>query len=305
MKILLVGGMGFVGTKLTRKLVDDGHKVAVLDRFLNDKMMIRGVEYTAADSTKQGEWQESVAKQDVVINLAGAGIFTHWNREKKKAIYESRIRTTKNIVDAVAKSKLKTKPYIISTSAAGYYGFRGDERLNEDEKPGTDFLATVARDWEKEAVKAEKAGAKVVRCRFGVVLGKNGGALSILTKLFNYYLGSRLGSGKQYFSWIHEDDLIAIYLFLIKGRKITGPINCTAPEAVTNSEMTKILSEVLNKPVLIPFVPSFALKILLGEFGSMLLKGQNVYPEKLLKAGFKFRYPEMRVALQQIAGQSR
>ncbi len=299
MKILLAGGSGFVGTSLTKEL-SRNNSITVVDRNVPaPDRNSENIRYVASDLSKPGEWQALIPEQDVIINLAGATIFKKWDSNTKKIIYDSRILTTRNIADALKGGKRK-KVRILSTSAMGYYGFHGDEIIDESFPPGTDFLAGVASDWEKEANRAVEFGATVVNCRFGIVLGKNGGALGTMLPLFRHYLGSRLGSGKQWFPWIHEKDLVGIYLFLIKNRSLAGPVNCTSPNPVTNRELTEGIKKALKKPSLIPFVPSFAIKILMGEFGNLILEGQRGIPKKLADHGYTFLFPTLEEALKDI-----
>jgi uncharacterized protein (TIGR01777 family) len=235
----------------------------------------------------------------VVINLAGASIFTRWTKSNKKMILDSRVLTTRNLVSAIKNAQGK-KPLLLSTSAIGYYGFHGDEELGEESPSGDDFLATVSQEWEAAALEAEPLGARVVILRFGIVLGRDGGALKQMMPMFKRYLGSPLGSGEQWFSWIHEKDLADIYAFLMDQERLGGPVNCTAPYPVRNRELTGALGEALKKPVFMPAVPGFMMKVVMGEFGSMLLKGQRVLPKKLMELGFKFQFPEIREALNDL-----
>jgi uncharacterized protein (TIGR01777 family) len=300
MKVFITGGMGFVGRNLTEVLSANGHEVTVLDRSIQkDRPVPEGVLRVEGDSTKPGPWQDQLAEHDAVINLAGASIFQRWNSEVKRALRESRILTTKNVVQALAARK-GTETHVFSTDAVGYYGFHGDEVLDENNPPGTDFLAQVGADWEAEALKAEEHGARVVITRFGLVMGKNGGVLGQLIPLFKWYLGSPLGSGKQWFSWVHEEDLANMFLFLLEQKDIEGAVNCTAPNPVRNKELTKILARVLGRPVMMPFVPGFMLRLVLGEFANVIVEGQRVVPARLLDSGFEFRYPTLEEALQAI-----
>jgi uncharacterized protein (TIGR01777 family) len=184
----------------------------------------------------------------------------------------------------------------------GYYGFHGDEDLIEESPPGTDFLATLAREWEAEAVTATEHGVRVVLCRFGIVMGRNGGMLGEVVPIFRMFLGANLGSGNQWLSWVHETDLARIFLFLLENRGLEGPLNCTAPEPVRNSEFTETLGKVLGVPTFLPPVPGFMLRLIKGEFGGVILKGQRVLPRRLLAAGFQFHYPTLQVALSEILG---
>jgi hypothetical protein len=251
------------------------------------------------DPTRPGPWQEAVPSHEVFINLAGASIFSRWTEAHKKAMRDSRILTTRNLVEALAARKGQTTA-LISTSAIGYYGFHGDEELTEDDPPGNDFLAVLCRDWEAEARKAEGWGVRVVRCRFGIVLGDKGGALDQMLPLFKKNLGSPLGSGDQWFSWIHQEDLSRVLLFLIGQEQAAGPINATAPRPVRNRELSRLLAAALNKSTFLPPVPGFLLKLILGEFGNVLLKGQRVLPGKLLSLGFQFQFPDLKGALENL-----
>ncbi len=293
MRIFITGGTGFVGTLLCEQLVEDGNEVTAVSR--SGKGGVTGVRYLSSDTRIPGPWQDELANQDTIVNLAGVSIFSRWSKSKKKAIYESRIDTTRNISDVISSGQEKGI-HLINASAAGYYGFHGDKTITESDPPGDDFLARVCVDWEKEALRSEEGGAMVTLTRFGIILGP-GGALDILIPLFRFFLGSRLGDGRQYFPWIHHEDLLASIRYIIK-EGISGPVNCTAPEPVTNREMTKILARVLHRPVLVPFVPSFAMKLLMGEFGSMLLEGQKAVPQVLLDNGFEFRFNDFEEAVR-------
>jgi NAD dependent epimerase/dehydratase family enzyme len=279
MKIFMTGGTGFVGTTLTEKLTQEKHQVTILTRALSENRALpQGATYVEGDPTEKGAWQESVAEHEVIINLAGA-----------------------NLVEALAARKEK-QTLLLSTSAIGYYGLQEDEGLNEESPAGDNFLASLAREWEEEALKAEAYGARVALLRFGIILGRNGGALGQMVPLFNLWLGSPLGSGEQWFSWIHEEDLASIYLHLIQEKDITGPINCTAPNPVRNMDLTRALGEVLGKPTFMPAVPGFMIRMVMGEFGSVLLEGQKVLPKRLLDTGFRFKFPKIKKALGDLLG---
>jgi uncharacterized protein (TIGR01777 family) len=300
MKVFITGGTGFVGKALTERLLEEGYEVTVLTRkHTGKKLLDGGLSFIEGDPLERGEWQKSLNDYDVIINLAGFGIFRRWNKKNKRAILESRIFTTKNLVQGLTGNSNR-ETLIISTSAVGYYGYHGDEILAEEDLPGSDFLAKVSAEWEREAMEAGKSNARVVICRLGVVLGKEGGALRKMIPLYKYYMGSPIGSGRQYFSWIHMKDLVNIYAFLIKNRKISGPVNCTAPEPVRNGDLSKILGRVLKKPVFMPNVPGIVISLVLGEFGNTLLKGQRAVPKRLQEMGFEFKYPDISVALEDI-----
>jgi hypothetical protein len=300
MKILMTGGTGFVGTTLTRELTAKGHSVTVLMRKVESGISLPpGAISLEGDPTIRGAWQERVPEHEAFINLAGASIFTRWTDEAKRAIRESRILTTKHLVEAMAPRKGK-ETHLFSTSGAGYYGYHDDEELTEESPPGTDFLATLSREWEAEAVKATEHGVRVVLCRFGIVMGRSGGMLGEIVPIFRMFLGANLGSGNQWLSWIHEQDLARIFLFLLENRGLEGPLNCTAPEPVRNREFTETLGEVLGVPTFLPPVPGFMLRLMKGEFGGVILKGQRVLPRRLLASGFQFRYPTLKEALTEI-----
>jgi len=302
MKILITGGTGFVGTQLTSRLIKDNHEVTILTRSLKGvKGSSPGISYLEGDPTKKGPWQEAIKNHDAIINLAGASIFSKWTDEHKKAIRESRVSTTQNIVEGIPSVPSK-KITLFSTSAVGYYGFCGDEELVEDSPPGNDFLARIALEWEGEALKAREKGARVVITRFGIVMGEKGGALSQMIPLFKKYIGGPIGSGKQWFSWIHIKDLAEAFAFLSKHPEISGPVNVCSPNPVRNKDLAKALGRALHKPSFMP-APGFMVKLVLGEFGSVILEGQRVIPRRLLENGFVFQYADIHKALQGIVGQ--
>jgi uncharacterized protein len=297
MKAFITGGTGFVGSHLTSQLLGRNFQVTLLTRAVKPgRFLPAGASYLEGDPTRPGDWQSQVASHDVFINLAGASIFNRWSESYKKTLIESRLQTTRNLIEALS-ARRGQETVLINASAIGYYGFHGDEELSEEDQPGTDFLATLARSWEEEALKAADLGVRVIRCRFGIVLGDRGGALDQMVPLFKKGLGSPLGNGDQWFSWIHQQDLSDILLFVIGQKELSGAINCTAPQPVRNRDLTKTLAEVLGKPTFLPNVPAFMLKAMMGEFGDVLLKGQKVLPKKLLDLGFTFRFPDIRGAL--------
>jgi len=303
MKILITGGTGFVGTQLTTRLIQEGHTVTILTRSLKGaKESPPGIFYLEGDPTKKGFWQEAIKDHDAVINLAGASIFAKWTEEYKKVLRESRVSTTQNIVEGVPSDPSK-KITLFSTSAVGYYGFCRDEELTEESPHGEDFLAQMAVEWEGEALKAKDKGARVVITRFGIVLGEKGGALGQMIPLFKKYIGGPIGSGRQWFSWVHIKDLTEALAFLIKHPEISGPVNVCAPSPVRNKDFANALGKVLHRPSFMP-TPGFMVKLVLGEFGSVILEGQRVIPKRLLESGFAFQYPNIDKALQGIVGQS-
>ena len=233
---------------------------------------------------------------DAVVNLAGKSIFRRWSKSYKKEIYDSRILTTRNVVDALPTDRSVT---LCSASGAGYYGNRGDDLLKEDEKAGDDFLASVSVDWEAEAFKGSDKGVRVAVMRFGVVLGKGGGALAKMIPAFKSLVGGPIGSGTQWFPWMHLTDLMAAMLFIFKHPQVSGPLNFCAPNPVRNRGLAKTLGEVLGRPAIMP-APAFMIRMVLGEFGNVLLDSQHTIPDKLLTYGFEFQYPDIRSALKEV-----
>ena len=299
MDILITGGTGFVGTHLTSRLVREGHRVTIMTRSLKETgQTLPGLSHLQADPTQKGPWQDRVRDFDAIINLAGASIFNRWTDEYKMLIRESRMRTTQNIVEGIA-SHPDRPVTLFSASAVGYYGFHEDKELIEDSPSGNDFLARLAIEWEAEASKAREKGARVVITRFGIVLGEKGGALGQMVPLFKKFIGGPIGSGKQWFSWVHIKDLAEAFLFLTKHPEISGPVNLCAPHPVRNKDLAKALGRVLHRPSFMP-APGFMIKLVLGEFGSVILEGQKVIPRKLLTGGFAFQYPEIEKALLDI-----
>jgi uncharacterized protein (TIGR01777 family) len=302
MKILITGGTGFVGMQLTSRLIKDNHEVTILSRSAKRSGDVpRGVSYLQGDPTQKGSWQEAIKNHDAAINLAGASIFAKWTEEHKKAIRESRVSTTRNIVEGIPSHPQRLFTFF-STSAVGYYGFCGDEELTEESPHGDDFLARIALEWEGEALKAKEKGARIVITRFGIVMGEKGGALGQMIPLFKKFIGGPIGSGRQWFSWVHIKDLAEAFTFLLKHPEISGPVNVCSPNPVRNRDLAKALGKALHRPSFMP-APAFMIKLVLGEFGSVILEGQRVIPKRLLDSGFAFQYPEIDKALQEIVVQ--
>jgi len=293
----MTGGLGFVGTQLSGRLLKMGHQVTVVGRDPGPRAYTpQDIRYVSADTTVKGTWQDEVRDQDAIINLAGASIFRRWNDKTKKLIYDSRVLTTRNVVEAMPKGK---GALLCSASAVGYYGFRADEKLTEDDIPGSDSLAMVCTDWEQEAHKATDRGVRVVITRFGIVLGKTGGALGQMAPAFKKFVGGPLGSGNQWFPWIHMEDLLNAFMFVFDNEDVDGPVNFCSPNPVRNKDLAKALGKVLSRPSFLT-TPAFMLRLVLGEFGSVLLEGQRAIPAKLIKHGFNFRYPKIMGALEEL-----
>ncbi|MEW6261455.1 MAG: TIGR01777 family oxidoreductase [Thermodesulfobacteriota bacterium] len=299
MKILVTGGTGFVGGALTGHLARAGHEVLVPSRSAHDRREVHsGIRLIEGDPNFPGEWQDAAAEVQAVVNLAGASIFTRWTGEARQRIIDSRLDTTRHLVQALARQPDPDK-VLLNASAVGYYGFRGDEDLDESGRPGHDFLSQVTQAWEAEALKAEAAGVRVGLMRFGVVLAPDGGALGRMLPLFRRGLGGPLGRGRQWFSWIHRQDLIRATLLLLERPEASGAFNFTAPNPIRNKELARVLGRVLKRPAFLP-APAFMIKLVLGEFGSVLLEGQKVLPRRLSEMGFEFRFPEINQALEDI-----
>ena len=294
MHVLVTGSSGFVGNQLVSFLLENGYEVTGVDRAPAKKPMTNAGRFIEADTTQTGDWQDAVNEADAVINLAGVGIFRRWTENAKKLIYDSRILTTRNIVAAMPEGR---ETVLCSTSAVGFYGARGDEIIDESASAGDDFLAHISIDWEAEARKAEKKGTRVVLDRFGIILGKEGGALGSMLPAFRMGVGGPLGSGNQWFPWVHMTDLIRAHRFVLEQPDISGPVNFTAPNPVRNRELAQTIGKTLKRPAFFK-VPGFVLRLAAGEFGEMLLNGQRVYPARLLDNGFEFTYPALEQALR-------
>ena len=294
--ILLTGGTGLIGSNLTKLLLSDGYEVHHLSR---RKTPMLGAKTFYWDVAKGEIDDECVNGIDAIIHLAGEGIADKtWTPQRKKAITESRTESIRLIYGLLKKKKNKVKS-IISASAIGYYSDRGDELLNEDSDPGNDFLANCCTKWEAAADEGKQLGFQVVKFRTGVVLG-NRGALAKMAAPIKWGVGSPLGSGKQWIPWIHLQDVIDMYRFAIENENISGVYNMVAPNPVTNKQLTKAIAKQLHRPLWLPKVPAFVLKLLLGEMSTIVLGSTNVSAQKIKDAGFKFRFPYVAEALKEI-----
>ncbi len=301
MNILITGASGFVGTHLTRFFIQNGDSVVGVDAEPTTEFAERhNYRFIGADTTRPGAWQEAILDADIIINLAGRNIFNYWTERYKEAIHDSRILTTRRVVEAINRDR---ETVLCNASAVGYYGNGGDTVLREDSDSGDDFLAEVCREWEAEAAAAEARGARVVMTRFGLVMGSGGGALSKMIPAFKFYVGGPLGSGKHWMPWIHIDDLARAMAFVVQDKEIQGPINFCAPEPVQNAQFSRTLGKVLHRPAFLR-IPEFAVKTLLSELGETMLSSQRAVPDRLIRSGFTFDYPDIQTALEQILNET-
>ncbi|HEY3249915.1 MAG TPA: TIGR01777 family oxidoreductase [Ignavibacteria bacterium] len=302
--ILITGATGLIGTCLVKTILKRGDNVAVLST------NVKSASKYLPEAGKIISWNDYLSlvneNIDIVINLAGKNIGeTRWNDKFKKEIYDSRILSTRKIVDLIG--KMTKKPgALINASGVDYYGnrpacrtSRGDENIYEDAKPGNDFMARLCVDWEAEAKKAENFGVRVVLIRTGFVLAKNSPAVNMLTLPFKLFIGGTIGSGKQYMSWIHIDDVVKVYLFSADNNNITGPVNAAAPNPERMKNFCRIIAKVLHRPAIIP-APEFAVKLIAGEAAQLVLNGRKALPKKILEAGYKFSFANAPAAWSNI-----
>jgi uncharacterized protein (TIGR01777 family) len=297
MKILVTGSSGLVGTALVRALGRDGHMVCRLMRPESAANNEVKDGFNVAWNPATGELGGAGVGPDAVVNLAGASIAGgRWTTERKEVLRASRIDTTRALVEALAKMNARPS-VVVSASAIGIYGNRGDELLTEESGAGTDFLAGLAREWEAEALKAEALGIRVVLARFGIILAREGGALAKMLLPFKLGAGGRLGSGQQWMSWVTLEDVVGILQMAIEKGAVRGAVNVVAPHPVKNAEFTKVLAKALHRPALFP-APALALRLVLGEMAdALLLSSQRVAPKRLEQAGFRFAHADLPTAL--------
>jgi len=296
MNIVFAGATGFLGTPLIRWLKNDGHRITVLTRTPRHADEVRWDPYGSP-----ANWVHVLKDADAVINLAGAPISKRWTAAHKREMRNSRIRSTRTLVEAM-KSLPRMPATLLNASAVGIYGARGDELITENSPAGSGFLASLARDWEQEALVAAPQ-TRVVLLRTGIALDTDGGALPMMALPFRFFVGGPMGSGRQYLSWIHRDDWVAMVTWALTARGIEGALNVTSPNPVTNAEFARTLGRVLRRPALLP-VPAVALRVAVGEMAGELVTGQRVLPEKAQASGFVFRYPELESALREIYGRA-
>jgi hypothetical protein len=301
MKIIITGATGLIGRTLCEKLISRGDGITVFSRNVEKakKNLPQVNNFVEWDYKNPDKWDNEIKGKDAVIHLAGANLFgKRWNDDYKSKILESRQISTRNIVNAIINAKTKPSTLICS-SAVGIYGERGDELLTEDSSTGNDFLAQVCKTWEDEAAKVESAGVRRVSIRTGIVLSKNDGALKQMLLPFKFFVGGPLGNGKQWFPWIHIDDLIDSCIFSLDNPNVNGAVNGVSPNPVTMNEFAKVLGKALHRPSFFK-VPVFALKIAVGEFAESILASIRAVPEKLIRNNFKFKFEGLNVALKDL-----
>jgi hypothetical protein len=292
MKVFITGGLGFVGQHLCRYLLSEGHEVTACGRSsAQNKLAHQNFTYLSIDTSIKGDWQNTVSQFDTVINLAGISIFKRWNDTYKQSLYNSRIQTTRHIVEA-----LSNDTCLFNASAIGYYGPCKDELVAENHSPGKDFLAAVCKDWESEALKAASKNCRVIIGRFGIILGLGGGALQSMLPAFRLLLGGPLGNGQQWFPWMHIHDLCRAISFLIAHKDQQGIYNFCAPQVIRNKDFVQALGHVLNRPAIVP-APAFMIRLIFGELGETLLTGQRAIPERLTTNGFQFDFSDINQSL--------
>jgi hypothetical protein len=305
MRSLITGATGFVGRRLLKELSARGPKeppiVLSRDRQRAERdLSAYGVRALRWNLLTELAPAEALAGVDAVFHLAGESVAEgRWTSAKKIRLRDSRIVGTRNLVAALAQAAQKPQ-VLVSASAIGYYGDRGEELLEESSPPQSDFLGELCQAWEREALAAEALGIRVVTIRIGIVLGEGGGALARMLTPFYLGLGAPLGSGNQWMSWIHVGDLARLMVFAAEHEQLRGAVNGVAPSPVTNRQFTKVLGKVLSRPTIFPPVPGFMLRLMFGEFGQILLHSQRVQPKAALAAGFAFQFPELEPALRDI-----
>ena len=293
MRIFITGGTGFIGRHLCRQWLAEGHEIRVLSRQRPERVV------SLCGPVRAAQRLEEMGEPEVVVNLAGEPILgPRWTARRKAAIWESRVTLTSRLVAHLGGLEAPPK-VLLSGSAVGYYGDRGDQVLTESSPPGRDFGAELCVAWEEVALEAERFGVRVCLLRTGPVLGAGGGMLARMLPPFRLGLGGPLGSGRQWLAWIHLQDHLAAIRYLVDHQTLEGPFNLVAPEPVTNRQLARTLGKVLGRPALLP-VPASVLRLLLGEQAEILLASQRTLPQRLLEAGFSFRYPQLEAALRQV-----
>lgn len=305
MKVAITGATGFVGTRLVERLQAEGHQILILTRspaqaaLLFPKSKFSNLQVESYNPQTTGDWQTKLAGWDGVVNLAGTPIAEQrWTATRKQDILDSRRVTTQRLVEAISQANPRPS-VLVNASAIGYYGTSETARFDESSASGQDFLAQVCQSWEAEASKVKELGLRLVVLRLGIVLEKNGGALARMLPPFQLFAGGPIGSGRQWFSWIHREDVVNLILQALTDSKLEGVFNATAPNPVRMAELCNVLGQILHRPSWLP-VPDLALELLLGDGAKVVLEGQQVLPQRTLAAGFSYQYPTVKQALEAI-----
>ena len=301
LKIIIPGGTGLIGQALSKALVADGHEVWVLTRSPGKAQLPVGVKAAAWDGKTAQGWADLVGKADAIINLTGATLARWpWTEAYKKTIRSSRVNAGRALMEAVRQSERKPS-MVIQIAGTGYYGDQGDRELDEGAAKGNDFLAGISEDWEAAARPVREMGVRYVILRTAPVIAKEGGLLPPFKLQNNLFAGGPLGSGRQYIPWIHLDDLVNVFRFLLDCPDADGVFNTAAPQTLTMAEFGRTVSRVMRRPFWLP-APAIALKLVLGEMSAVVLEGQRVMPKRLLNMGFRFRYERLQPALENVLG---
>lgn len=302
MRVLVTGATGFVGRRLCEVLSESGCRVTALSRRPDSarKAVPSLSRVFAWRPVEEGPPLESLEQVDAVIHLAGESVVGRWTARKRQAIRESRVRSTGNLVNAMRQVEERPRT-LVSASAIGYYGDQGETELTESMPAASDFLGEICARWEREGSRASEAGVRVVHLRIGVVLAKGGGALDAMLLPARLGLGGAIGSGRQWWSWIHREDLIGMVQHVLADNNLSGPFNATSSNPVRQKDFAKALGRVLSRPAFLP-TPGFALKLVLGGFATELLSSKKVLPGRIQKSGYRFRFPDLEPALREILG---
>jgi len=302
MNVLVTGATGLVGKALCQSLTKDGHLVVALSRHPGQVRNLVAAKILQWEPEAGPPSAQALEGIEGVVHLAGEPVAARrWTVEQKRRIRDSRVVGTSNLVAAL-QSATSRPEVLVSASAVGFYGDRGDELLDERAPAGRDFLSEVCQEWEDEAERAKSLGIRVARMRIGVVLSTAGGALPRMLTPFKLGVAGRLGSGRQWFPWIHIDDVVGLFHHALFSPSLNGPVNTVAPRPVTNAEFTKLLAAVLHRPAFLP-APGLALRLALGEMAEVLLGSQRVVPKAALESGYQFLYPDLAPALEQLLGE--
>jgi uncharacterized protein (TIGR01777 family) len=298
-KIIITGATGFLGKSITEELIARGDEVTIFTRSVKSAKQNISNAYDYVEWYPElNNWHKKMEDKDAVVHLAGENVMAkRWNAQHKKNILSSRVERTRSLVNAI--EQLKNKPEVfISASAIGFYG-NSEKPVNENSAPGKDFLAEVVNAWEYEASKVESFGVRRASIRTGIVLDTNEGALAPMIKQFKYFVGGPIGNGEQWFPWIHIEDVVKIFLFAINNPDVSGALNASSPNPVRMNEFCKILGKVMRRPSLVK-IPTFIIKILFGKAAEVLLNGAQVIPERIINAGYNFRFETAEEALKSL-----